>query len=316
MMETADLDLLNAWQRGFPLTPRPFAAIARSEGDSEASVIERFRALRATGAMDRIGPVFRPNTIGASTLAAIAAPPGRIEEVASVLESRRAVNHNYEREHRYNLWFVATGPDLRSVEATLTGIEQATGLPVIRLPLLDEFHIDLGFDLRGRDPRPRAPATARPTRRLGRGERGLAAWLAPGLPIVERPYASLGQPEDRVIDALRRWVDAGVVRRLGAVARHRPLGYRANAMCVWDVPDALACAVGARLATEPSVTLCYRRARAPGWPYNLYCMIHGHQRADVKDEVAALIARNGLAGIPHEVLFSRRCFGQRSAWYG
>jgi len=101
------------------------------------------------------------------------------------------------------------------------------------------------------------------------------------------------------------------------VVRHRRLGYKANAMVVWDLPEAQASDAGRGLAADAAVTLCYRRARAlPEWPYNLYCMVHGRERADVTQAIERLCARRGLARYPREVLFSKRCFSQRAARYG
>lgn len=315
MLDTTSYRLLNAWQRGFPLEPRPYAAIAAACGLDEEEVIARFERLRSRGLVDRIGPVFRPNTVGASTLAAMAVPPGRMEAVAAQVSAHAGVNHNYERENRINLWFVATAPSPAALQWTLSCIEQETGLPVLRLPLLEEFHIDLGFDLEDHAV-PRAPPPG-PVAPLGEAERRLAARLAAGLPFVPRPYATFGTPEEELVATLRRWLEAGVVRRIGAVVRHRHLGYDANAMVVWDLPDAEAGAAGRRLAADPAVTLCYRRERAlPEWPYNLYCMVHGRERASVTQAIERLCAQHGHERTPRQVLFSKRCFSQRAARYG
>ena len=304
------MELANAWQRGFPLVPRPFAELGE-----EQEVLRYFEWLKAQGILDRIGPVFRPNTVGASCLAAMQVPPERLEEVAALVSAYQGVNHNYEREHRYNLWFVVTGASAPEVQWTLSCIEYAAGVPVLRLPLLEEYHIDLGFDLgTGVAPRSRAPAARLA---LTSAEKERAARMAGGLPLVPRPYAALGFPEAEVIDALRRWLDAGVVRRVGAVLRHRVLGFQANAMLVWDVPDERVAEAGARLAADPAVTLCYRRARAlPEWPYNLYCMLHGRERGRVLYEAKRISLSLGLASLPRALLFSKRCFTQRAAHYG
>jgi len=315
MLDAASFRLLNAWQRGFPLVPRPFAGIAEACGLDEDDVIYRFRQLKSQGLIDRIGPVFRPNTVGASTLAAMAVPAERLETVAGQVSGHAGVNHNYERENRYNLWFVVTAPSEADVRWTLSCIEHETGLAVLRLPLLEEFHIDLGFDLEDHAV-PRAPqhAVAAP---LSEPDRRLAAGIAAGLPLQPRPFAGFELPEDEVIGTLRRWLDAGVVRRIGAVVRHRRLGYDANAMMVWDLPEQAAGEAGRRLAGDPAVTLCYRRARAlPAWPYNLYCMVHGRERASVTQAIERLCAQHGLGKYPHSVLFSKRCFSQRAARYG
>ncbi|HZM36381.1 MAG TPA: Lrp/AsnC family transcriptional regulator [Burkholderiales bacterium] len=313
-MERA-LRLANAWQRGFPLAPRPFAEIAWRNNSSEEEVLDDFIRLKDLGVLHRIGPVFRPNTLGASTLAAIAVPQADLARVAAIVSAEAGVNHNYEREHRVNLWFVVTAPDETAVEATLTRIEEAAGLPALRLPLLEEFHIDLGFDVETR-------AAPRESRRadaasLKDEQRAILRALGAGLTLVPRAYALCnGSSEESVIDALRAGLDAGVVRRVGTVLRHRRLGYRANAMAVWDVPDERARELGRRLGADRAVTLCYRRARAPAWPYSFYCMVHGRERARVLDEVERLSVLHGLGSFPRAVLFSRRCFSQRAACYG
>ena len=153
-------------------------------------------------------------------------------------------------------------------------------------------------------------------------QRRIVAALQQGLALTPRPYAELaeraGLPreegEARVLSELRAWCDQGIVKRIGVIVRHRPLGFVANAMAVWDVPDAETDTAGHALAREPGVTLCYRRARSlPAWPYNLYCMIHGRQRDDVDARLDAIAAHTGLARHPHARLFSRTEFKQRGA---
>ena len=107
-----------------------------------------------------------------------------------------------------------------------------------------------------------------------------------------------------------------MIKRMGVVVRHRELGYRANAMVVFDVPDHRVDAAGEQLARVPQVTLCYRRGRhLPLWPYNLYCMIHGRDRTEVTGWVDGLPAAV-VGDLDRAVLFSRRRFRQRGARYG
>ena len=308
--------LLNEWQRGFPLVPRPFAEIAAQCNSNEERVIATYRKLKDQGVIDRIGPVFRPNTVGASTLAAMAVPPERLAAVAAGVNRHPGVNHNYEREHRYNLWFVVTAASGAGVRDTLAAIEREAGLPVLDLPLQQQFHIDLGFDLNDQSA-PRSAAREIDTQAISEEEKRFLGKVASGLPIVARPYAGLGMDEHDAIAILGHWLRSGVVRRIGAVVRHRALGYAANAMVVWDVPDAEAEEIGRRAAADPAVTLCYQRARAlPEWRYNFYCMLHGRARARVLRELARLRRATGLERFPQAVLFSRECFRQRAAAYG
>ncbi|MDA8110488.1 MAG: Lrp/AsnC family transcriptional regulator [Betaproteobacteria bacterium] len=316
---SAGLALLNGFQRGFPLVPRPFEEVGRRCGLEEAAVLEAVREHASRGTISRVGVVFAPGAVGASTLAAMALPSAQLVSVARLVSAQPEVNHNYEREHRYNLWFVVTAAAAGAVDAALERIARASGHAVLSLPLLEEYHIDLGFDLAdGGAPRAARRVPARGP--LGERERRLLAALEPGLALVPRPYAALGRQaglaESEVIATLEEWLARGVARRVGVVLHHRRLGYTANAMAVWDVPDAQVARLGARLAQRPEVTLCYRRARAlPAWPYNLFCMIHGRERAAVQTQLARLAREEGLERCAHDVLFSRRCFKQRGARY-
>lgn len=155
---------------------------------------------------------------------------------------------------------------------------------------------------------------------LSDADRRLVAAIQTGLPISPRPYEQIGRAagmsEEDVIRRLAELLDSGVIRRLGVVVRHHELGYCANAMVVWDVPDVEVGAVGRRMADSPCVTLCYRRPRRPpAWTYNLFCMIHGRDRAAVEEQIGRLAAELGLEDIPRAVLFSRRRFKQRGAYY-
>ncbi|MFO7594230.1 MAG: Lrp/AsnC family transcriptional regulator [Pseudomonadota bacterium] len=139
--------LLNDYQQGLPLSATPFADIAQQLGISEQKVINHLEQLQQQGFISRVGPVFRTHSIGASTLAAMSAPPEHIEATAEIINRFSEVNHNYEREHELNLWFVVTAPDEAHLAHTLQRIERQTGYEVLSLPMLEDYHIDLGFEL-------------------------------------------------------------------------------------------------------------------------------------------------------------------------
>ena len=151
-------------------------------------------------------------------------------------------------------------------------------------------------------------------------DRELIAEIQGGLPLVARPYAAiasrLGMTEETLMARLRELQSDGLIKRMGVVVKHRALGYQANAMVVWDIPDEDVERVGALLAAETCVTLCYQRPRRlPDWPYNLFCMIHGRERDSVLRRLEQIVAYHGLEKIPHSVLFSGRSFKQRGAHY-
>ncbi|WP_310451943.1 AsnC family transcriptional regulator [Sulfuritalea sp.] len=130
-----------------------------------------------------------------------------------------------------------------------------------------------------------------------------------GLPRVPRPYdaiaGELGIGGDEVIARLRRMLDSGVIRRIGAVPNHYAIGYTANGMSVWDVDDARIDELGARIGALEFVTHCYRRPRRlPDWPYNLFAMVHSRDREEVAARVAEIAALLGDACRAHDILYS------------
>ncbi len=151
-------------------------------------------------------------------------------------------------------------------------------------------------------------------------DRQLIDILQQGLPLVSRPYCLIGSqlnlPEDEVLTRLASLKERGLISRLGVIVNHRQLGYKANAMVVFDVPDQQIDQIGEHLSQFEFVNLCYQRPRyAELWPYNLYCMIHGKSKQKVLEQLDELIDSCGLKQINHEVLFSRQCFKQRGAQY-
>lgn len=140
--------LLNDFQQGLPLSPTPYADIARQLGVYETTVLESVQRLQTEGVISRVGAVFRPNRVGVSTLAAMAVPEEELESVAAMVNDFAEVNHNYERDHHFNLWFVVIAADDESLKATLKKIEKLSGYKVMDLPMLEDYYIDLGFELR------------------------------------------------------------------------------------------------------------------------------------------------------------------------
>ena len=144
--------------------------------------------------------------------------------------------------------------------------------------------------------------------------------LENGLPLTPRPYQTLaentGLTEQQVMAAIEQWQQQGLIKRLGLVVKHRTLGYNANAMVVWNVPDEQVSQLGQTMASIPFITLCYQRPRQlPDWPYNLFCMIHGVDRNRVLSQIDSLIADKHLQDFPHAVLFSTKAYRQRGGRY-
>ncbi len=155
---------------------------------------------------------------------------------------------------------------------------------------------------------------------LSKQDYRLIAEIQGGLPLCSHPYAEIGKridlSEQQVIQRVASLQEDGIIKRMGIVVRHHELGYTANAMVVWDVPDERVDEIGEMLGSQECVTLCYKRPRRlPEWPYNLFCMIHGQEREPVLDYIDSLVISQKLEEIPHKVLFSGQRFKQRGAKY-
>ena len=147
-LDELDRKLLNGFQHDFPLSCQPYLDIAEKLGVDEALVIERLTALKQQGVISRVGAVIKPNRVGKSLLAAMSVSAQRLTEIAALVSSYDEVNHNYEREHYYNLWFVVAAASAAALDKVLDEIEDVTGHSVLRLPLQQDYHIDLGFELK------------------------------------------------------------------------------------------------------------------------------------------------------------------------
>ncbi|MEO5377008.1 MAG: hypothetical protein H7832_04385 [Magnetococcus sp. DMHC-6] len=151
-------------------------------------------------------------------------------------------------------------------------------------------------------------------------EQRLLATVQNGFPLCSNPYAAIGQTigqsEAWVLTTLQHLQTRGVIRRIGIVVQHHQLGYRANAMAVWNIPDAQVMQIGENVRRMTFVTLCYVRKRSlPDWPYNFYCMIHGQQREETLQRLDLLVSSCGLTGFDRQILFSKRQFKQCGARY-
>lgn len=140
-------------------------------------------------------------------------------------------------------------------------------------------------------------------------DRRLVLATQAGLPLVARPYAALGEqlgvPGELIVARLTAMLESGVIRRIGAVPNHYAIGYTANGMSVWDVPDERIEALGAQVGALEFVTHCYHRPRKlPEWPYNLFAMVHGTSREEVLAKVGEIAALLGVECRAHDVLFS------------
>lgn len=147
MLASLHKHLLNDYQQDFPLSPTPFLDIAEQLGVSEAEVLAAFQVLSEQQMISRIGPVIAPNAIGSSALVAMAVPEQDVARVAALVSAYPEVNHNYERENHFNLWFVLIASDEAHLKQVIADIENQTSYKTMLLPMLADYFINLGFEL-------------------------------------------------------------------------------------------------------------------------------------------------------------------------
>lgn len=145
-MDATDKRILDIIQTGFPIAPRPYEAIGREVGLTEAETLARVRALKGKGIIRRIGANFQSGKIGfKSTLCAASAPPEALDAFVAAVNAHPGVTHNYLRDHPINVWFTMIGPSREAIAEALAGITAATGVAILNLPADRLFKIRVDF---------------------------------------------------------------------------------------------------------------------------------------------------------------------------
>jgi len=139
--------ILNRTQKNFPVRSAPFALIAEELNVPEETIIAELQSLQQMGVVSRFGAVLNHRSVGASTLAAMIVPDEKMERVVTFINEQEGVNHNYLREHEFNLWFVVTAASEEELQKTIRKIENFSQLEVMQLPMLRSFYLDLAFEL-------------------------------------------------------------------------------------------------------------------------------------------------------------------------
>jgi siroheme decarboxylase len=310
-LDDIDKDLINITQAEFPLTRQPFADIGVNLGLDEAEVIRRIERLKGSQVIRSISPAFNSRSLGyRSTLVAMSVAEGRLEEAARVVNRHPGVSHNYLRDDGFNMWFTLTvlpGGDIESELQTLAAKvapERMLNLPAVRL-----FKLDVFFDAKG-DNRPSGVVMPDEGRalELSSEERMVVYVLQRDLPVVSRPFdamaAEAGMTTDDFLMRCRRLKERGVMRRFGASVRHNAVGYNANAMVCWRVPDGRVDEAGRIMAGYAEVSHCYQRETPSGWPYNMYTMIHARTTKELQSTIDKITGATGIG--EHRALFTVR----------
>jgi len=308
-------EFINHYQGNFPIQERPFRVIAGRLNCSEDELIDTVKHLKDENLLTRFGPLYDAASLGGGlTLAAIAVPEERYETVTEIVNRYPQVAHNYRREHELNMWFVVATETPEEIDSILRAIEQMTKLKVYNFPKQHEFYIGLWLHLSA-DGRHTTVAVPTPdfaeklVCALDDIDRKLISVTQSGITIEHSPYQTIadnmGTTQQDVLQRLQKMLACGIIRRIGAVPNHYRLGLTANGMTVWDVDDDKVIGLGDIIGQLDFVSHCYQRPRhLPLWRYNLFAMIHGHDREEVNAKVEQIKSLLGKHCKNHETLFS------------
>lgn len=323
-----DGQLLTLLQREFPLVPLPFATLAARMEVDEAEVLERTQQLKRDGVIRQISAIFDSRRLGyRSTLVAFRVPGERLDAVAAQVSAHPGVSHNYARDHVYNLWFTLTLPPGEAIEAHVSVLaRKADVASYLNLPVVRLFKIGVQFDLAGESleggrkvlavQEAGPPAGSQPI--FSDSDRAAVSELQEDIELVPCPFAPmawrLGMSEEALLVKAKGFLASGVMRRYGAVLRHRRAGFVANGMVCWMVPESHIEEVGRLAATYPQVSHCYQRLpRPPDWPYTLFTMVHGRTQAEVEAMAENIAAASSVCD--YVILYSMREYKKERVKY-
>jgi len=320
----SDKELLNEIQWTFPLVTRPFDAIAKKFDTTPEIIKEKLNNLKEIGVLRQLSAIFDTRKLGyTSSLVAMEIEHDKLEYVASQINRHPGVSHNYERDHQFNLWFTLAVPPGADLNSELEKFNILKGIKKVRkLPTLQLFKIGVKLDMVDDKKHEIAPTEEKkeiknikfePTEE----DKDFIRELQKDMDIIDEPFVNaarnLGITEDELFSKMKHYESMGVLRRFAAILRHRQVGFTANGMIVWKVPEDRITSVGETLGSFPQVSHCYERPTYDDWPYNVFSMIHCKTH-DEAYEVAKTI-QDQIDVNDYKILFSSREFKKTRVEY-
>ena len=320
----SDKELLNEIQWTFPLVTRPFDTIAKKFDTTPEIIKEKLNNLKEIGVLRQLSAIFDTRKLGyTSSLVAMEIEHDQLEHVASQINRHPGVSHNYERDHQFNLWFTLAVPPGADLNSELEKFNVLNGIKKVRmLPTLQLFKIGVKLDMVDDKKHEVAPTEEKkeiknikfePTE----DDKDFIRELQKDMEIIDEPFVkaanNLGITEDELFSKMKHYESLGVLRRFAAILRHRQVGFTANGMIVWKVPEDRITSVGETLGSFPQVSHCYERPTYDDWPYNVFSMIHCKTHDEAYD--VAKTIQNQIDVNEYKILFSSREFKKTRVEY-
>ena len=306
------------------MVTRPFDAIAKKFDTTPEIIKEKLNNLKEIGVLRQLSAIFDTRKLGyTSSLVAMEIEHDKLDYVASQINRHPGVSHNYERDHQFNLWFTLAVPPGADLNAELEKFNVLKGIKKVRmLPTLQLFKIGVKLDLVDDKKHEIAPTEEKkeiknikfePTEQ----DKDFIRELQKDMVIIDEPFVqaanNLGITEDELFAKMKHYESMGVLRRFAAILRHRQVGFTANGMIVWKVPEGRITSVGETLGSFPQVSHCYERPTYDDWPYNVFSMIHCKTHDEAHD--VAKTIQNQINVDEYKILFSSREFKKTRVEY-
>lgn len=308
-MDDVDAALLDILQNRFPVVEKPFLAMGEELELSEGEVLERVRGFKEGKVIRQISPIFDTKGLGyQSSLVAARYPDESLDASAEIVNGHPGVSHNYRRNHYFNLWYTVAVPPTSELglEGTCEVLHRMSGAEATRiLPTLKLFKIGVDLDASGK-----RAAGARGKAAYTDKDRGKVGTLSEeevrviresqwDMDVVSSPWAGpaekAGVSVERLLEVLAELKRRGALRRVAAVLFHRKMGYSANAMGVWAIPEERTEEVGPVMASFRSVSHCYLRPTYEDWPYNVFSMVHGKSKDECEEILDTIAEEIGIS---------------------
>lgn len=323
-LDSIDKELLNEIQQSFPMVIRPFHEIAKRYGLSPEETMQRIQKLKKSGILRQLSAIFDTRKLGyKSALIAMEIEPSKLEYVANQINRHPGVSHNYERANKFNLWFTLATPPNSNLKDELDKFSKLAGIKNVRmLPTIKLFKIGVKLEMVDDKKKEVKPSEEKkkirnidfsPTEE----DKEFIRQLQKDLEITERPFLEAANKlkitEEQLFEKARYYEEIGVMRRFAAILRHRDVGFLANGMIVWKVPEERIEEVGEKLGAFPQISHCYQRPTYPDWQYNVFSMIHC-KGAKEAEEMTKTIQKH--INVPeYQILFSTREFKKTRVEY-
>lgn len=314
-------DILKEIQEGIPITKKPFKDIGEKIGIDEKEVIETLKRLKNEKIIRQISPIYDTKSLGYDS-SLVAFKTDNIEKTAEFINSHPGVSHNYERNDEFNLWFtVAVPPDSKiGLEETVKIMAKETSTKdfvILKTEKLFKIGVKLSFFSVKEKEEKIEKKKKKIDYEINDEDKNIIKVTQNDIPLVSEPFKVLaeeiGISEEKLLEKLNLYKEAGIMRRFAAILFHRKAGFKANGMTVWKVPEEKVEEIGYKLASYKSVSHCYKRTTNEKWQYNIFAMMHGKTKEEIEELVKDISKEIGIND--YKILYSTREFKKQRIKY-